>query len=303
MILQHKLALALTLALTAAAAKADPMVYTLGDGGQFGTINLSTGAFTPIGPGIAVATGGLVPGPGGTLLSLNFNGDLNSINPATGVLSTIGATGLGDCSLPSSPCGSNSANIIGNVGSSIYATDLANNLYTINPATGAATLVGATGMPGVSFVPHAAVPGDPDGSFYIYDETLFGYAGKLYANFDAGIFDPVTFTPTQLIAPDLYQINTSTGVATLLSPTDFGLAGITDINGTLYAFSLPTSTAVTLNLANGSTSYISDTDSAAGLIVGATAASSTPEPASLALVGTGLAAIAAGIRRRQWAKC
>ncbi len=51
MILRHKLALALTLALTAAAAKADPIVYILGDSGQFGTVNLSTGSFTPIGPG------------------------------------------------------------------------------------------------------------------------------------------------------------------------------------------------------------------------------------------------------------
>jgi hypothetical protein len=299
MMLQHKLALALALTLTAAAAKAVPIVYTIGDSGQFGSVDLSTGAFTAIGPGIGAGTGGLVLGPGGTLLSLGFNGDLNSINPATGVLSTIGATGLGDCSLPSSPCGTNSANIIGNVGSSLYATDLANSLYAINPATGAATLVGATGIPGLPFIPHASVPGDPDGSFYIFDETLFGYGGKLYANFDAGIFDPITFTPTTLIAPDLYQINTTTGVATLLSSTDFGLAGITDVDGTLYAFSLPTSTVVTLNLADGSTGYVSDSDPAAGLVGGAIAPSPTPEPASLALAGTGLAALAAGIRRRR----
>ncbi len=302
MILQHKLALALTLALTAAAAKASPIVYTLGDGGQFGTVNLSTGAFTPIGPGITVGTGGLVNGPGGTLLTLGFNGDLNTIDPATGILSTIGATGLGDCSLPSSPCGPNSANVIGNVGSNFYATDFANNLYTINPATGAGTLIGATGIPAITFVPHSPVAGDPDGSFYVYDEFLFSHAGKLYANIDTGIFDPVTFTPTQLIAPALYQINPSTGVATFLSATDFGLAGITDADGTLYAFSLPTSTVVTLNLADGSTGYVSDADPSAGLVGGA-AAAATPEPASLALVGTGLAAIAAGIRRKEWSKC
>lgn len=299
MILRHKLVLALTLALTSAASKADPLVYTIGDGGQFGTTNLSTGAFTSIGPGIAVGTGGLVQGPGGTLLSLGFNGDLNSINPTTGILSTVGATGLGDCSLPSSPCGSNSANIIGKVGSTLYATDLANNLYTINPSNGAATLVGATGIPGLSFVPHAPVPGDPDGSFYIYDESLFGYGGKLYANFDTGIFDPMTFTPTQLIGPDLYQINTSTGAATILSPTDFGLASITDVAGTLYAFSLPTSSLVTLNLADGKTTYVSDTDPAGGMVGGSTPLSPTPEPASLGLVGTGLATLAAAIRRRK----
>jgi hypothetical protein len=302
MILRRKLVLALALVLSTAAAKADPVVYVLGDSGQFGTVNLFTGSFTPIGPGIPVGTGGLVQGPGGTLLSLGFDGHLNSINPSTGVLSSIGATGLGDCTLPSSPCGLNSANILGKLGSEIYATDLANNLYSVNPTTGVATLIGATGIPGLPFIPHAPVPGDPDGSFYIYDEILFDFGGNLYANFDTGIFDPTTFTPTQLIAPELYEINTLTGLATSINPTTFGLEGITNVNGTLYAFDLPLSSVVTLNLADGSTSYVSDADPAAGLITSATAASPVPEPASLALVGSGLAAIAAGIRRRHWAQ-
>jgi PEP-CTERM motif len=299
MILQHKLALALTLALSTAAANADNLVYVLGDGGQFGTVNLSTGSFTPIGPGISVGSGGLVQGSGGNLLSLGFNGDLNSITPSTGALSVVGATGLGDCSLPTSPCGLNSANIIGKVGSNLYATDLANNLYSVNPTTGAATLIGPTGIPGLPFIPHAPVPGDPDGSFYIYDESLFNFNGNLYANFDTGIFDPTTFTPTPLIAPELYEINTLTGLATAITPTAFGLGTITNVNGTLYAFDLPLGSVVTLNLADGSISHVSDTDPTAGLVGGATAAASpVPEPASFALVGTGLAAIAAGIRRR-----
>lgn len=295
-----KLALSLVLALSSAVARADSLVYVIGDGGQFGTVDLTTGSFTPIGSGLSVGTGGLVPGPGGSLLSLGFDGTLNSINPATGILSGVGATGLGDCTLPSSPCGLNSANILGEVGSKVYATDLANNLYSVNPATGAATLIGATGIPAVPFIPHAPVPGDPNGSCYIYDESLFGYAGKLYANFDYGTFDPTTFTPSPLLGASLYQIDTSTGIATKLSPTAFGLGSIADVAGTLYAFDLPLGSVVTLNLANGGTRYVSDTDPAAGLVGGSSAVSPVPEPASLALVGTGFAAIAAGVRKRYW---
>jgi hypothetical protein len=301
MILRRKLVLALTLALSTAAANADPLVYVLGGSGQFGTMNLSTGSFTPIGPGISVGTGGLVQGPSGTLLSLGFDGNLNRINPTTGALSTVGATGLGDCSLLTSPCGSNSANIIGKVGSNLYATDLANNLYSVNPTTGAATLIGATGIPGVPFIPLSPVPGDPDGSFYFYSESLFDYGGNLYANFDTGMFDPVTFTPTQLIAPELYEINTLTGLATTITPTTSGLTTITNVNGTVFGFAF-NGQVLNLNMADGSTTYVSDTDPAVGLVGGATAASPVPEPASLALVGSGLAAIAAGIRRRHWSQ-
>lgn len=299
MALHHKLALSFTLALTVTAAHASSLVYTLGDGGQFGTVNLSTGSFVPIGSGIPVGMGGLVQGPGGNLLSLGFDGNLYSINPATGGFSTVGATGLGDCSTPASPCGSNSTNIIGNVGSNLYATDLANNLYAIDPTTGAATLIGATGIPALPFIPHAPVPGDPDGSFYIYDESLFSHDGSLYANFDAGIFDPLTFTPTSLIAPMLYRIDTTTGIASILSPTDFGLAGFADVDGTVYGFSLPTSSIVTLDLSDGSTTYVSDADPAAGLVGGATAVAPTPEPSSLALMATGLLGMAAALRRKQ----
>jgi hypothetical protein len=298
MILQHKFVLTLTLALASASAHADSLVYVLTDSAQFGTVNLGTGAFNPIGPGIPVGGTGLVQGPGGTFLTLSFNGNLTSINPSTGTASIVGATGLADCTLTSSPCGLHSANVLGKLGATVYATDFAQNLYSVDTTTGHATLIGATGIPAVTFIPHDLVPGDPDGSFYIYDESLFSSGGNLYMDFDTGTFDPTTFTPTPVIAANLYQINPTTGAATLITPNMFGLAAINDVNGTAYAFDLPDSQIVTLNLSNGNTSVVSNTDPNAGLINGASVAA-TPEPASLALVGTGLAAMAAVIRKRR----
>ena len=295
MILQPKLAFALTLALTTAAASATPLVYVLNDSAQFGIVDLGTGAFNPIGPGIPVGGEGLVPGPAGTFLTLTFTGDLASINASTGMSSVVGPTGLADCALPSSPCGLHSANGLGKFGANLYATDFANNLYSVDPATGAATLIGATGIPAVTFIPHDPVAGDPN-SIYIYDETMFSSGGNLYIGFDTGILDTTTFTPTQVIAPELYKINPTTGAATPITAVPFGLGTITDVNGTPYAFSIPTGQILTLNLTNGSTTYASDLDPNAGLIDGAVAP--VPEPTSLALVGTGLAAIASYVKRR-----
>jgi PEP-CTERM motif len=296
MILQHKLVLALTLALTVAAAHADPLGYVLNDSAQFGSVDLGTGTFNPIGPGIPVGGTGLVPGSGGSFVTLTFAGDLVSINRTTGVASLVGATGLTDCSFPSSPCGLHSANVLGKLGANLYATDFAQNLYSIDPATGHATLIGATGVPAVDFIPHDSVPGDPD-SIYIYDEGMFSYGGNLYLSFDTGTLDLTTFTPTPVIAPDLYQINPATGAATLITSFPFGIGALNDVNGTLYGFNIPDGQVVTLNLSNGNTSFVSDLDPAAGIIDGA--AAPVPEPTSLALVGTGLATIAAALRRRR----
>jgi hypothetical protein len=267
-----------------AVGSAAPIVYVV-NGQQFGTLDIGSGAFSAVGPGIPEGTGGLVPGPNGSLFTLTFSGDLDSINPTTGVASLVGATGLADCSTPSSPCGPKSANTIGNLGGTIYATDFANNLYSVNPSTGHATLIGPTGMPAVTFIPDAS---NPDGTFDGFDEALFSANGKLYANFDAININPSPFTVTPLISPDLYQINPSTGLATLIGPTTLTLGAAVDLNGTVYAFDDMASEILSLNLANGNTSFVGNFDPNAGVIDGAAA---TPEPASIALALIGIAAL------------
>ncbi len=69
------------------------------------------------------------------------------------------------------------------------------------------------------------------------------------------------------------------------------------MNGTFYAFENMTSQVVTLDLTNGKTSLVSNFDPAAGIIDGAFAV--TPEPASIALAGIGMAVLVVCRRQRR----
>ncbi len=291
MLTQQKLMVSLALVLFTVPVSADSLVYVVGR--QFGAVDLATGAFQQIGPDLLNGETGLVPGPNGTLLSLAFSGELNSINPATGATRVVGPTGLADCATPMSPCGPTSANTLGELAGMVFATDIHNNLYKVNPLTGVATLIGPTGIPAIPFIPTTT---NPDGSFNFYDEGLFGAGGKLYATFNTGTINPVTGMITHVIAPNLYQIDPTTGLTTLVAPTTFSLGAVADVNGTLYAFENDTHQVVTLDLTNGKTSVVTNFDPAVGIVAGASPV--TPEPASFALAGIGIAAIV-GFRRRR----
>ena len=286
MLNQRKLFMALSLALFAASASAGPIVYTVSINynnftGQFGTMDLTTGAFNQIGPVIADPLDGLMPGPNGKLISLSESGNLDSVNPVTGAVSVIGATGLGDL-----------AGVTAEFNGTVYATDLYNNFYSVNTTTGVASLIGPTGLP---ICPSLISPVE------VSDETLFTANGKLYATFD-GIN---LMNSTLVDPPELYQINPVTGVATLVGATALGLQAVVQINGTAYGLDFdPTgqNTVLSLNLANGNTTFLNDYASspvAGGVNAFAvTGASPTPEPASFALVGIGIALVACRRRRR-----
>ncbi len=259
----------------------------------FGTFDTATGAFRQIGPGTEGSTG-LVSGPNGQLISLGFSGSLNSIDPVTGATTRIGPTGLSDCSDPiSSPCGPKSANALGSVGGQIYATDFDNRLYQINAVTGAATLIGPTGIPALPFTP---ITTNPDNTLNAYDESIFGANGNLYATFDAITVSLDTFTLSVVIPPNLYRINPKTGATTLIGVTDLGLSTVAAANGVYYAFNAGTNQVVTLDLVTGRTSGVIDFDPSIGIVTGAVA---TPEPASAALAVLGFAGLAVYARRKE----
>ena len=274
-------------------ARADPVVDVITSSLQIGEMDLATGAFTPSGS-IPPTIQYLAPGSGGSLLTMDFSGSLDRINPSTGARTAIGPTGFSDCTTPASPCGSHSQLSFGSAEGTLYATDFANNLYTVNPTTGKATLVGPTGLPAVPFIPAST---NPDGSFNFYDENLFGLGGKLYVNYDAGIFNPATSTLTTVISAALYELDPTTGHATTVGATDFGMVTVANINGTIYGFQgPPIDTILALNVANGNTTTVGDIDPLLGLIGGA-APAAVPEPGSIALAMIGLISVCAWRRK------
>ena len=209
----------LAFALATTVAHADPFCFTSSTAhSNLATIDLSTGAFQQIGPPQPEAGSfGLATTPDGSLRTFAYSGNVYSINPTTGAPALVGASGLDDCATVASPCGPTSASTLGNYAGKIYATDFQNSLYSINPATGAATLIGPTGILGIPFVPGSF---NPDGTINFYDQAIFGSPTGLYVTFDAFVFDLNTFTVVStVISPELYQIDPSSGAATLVCPT------------------------------------------------------------------------------------
>jgi hypothetical protein len=285
-------ALGLSVAWLATAASAAPVVYVVNGNDQFGTVDLASGAFRAIGAPTPEGQANLVWAPNGSLFSLTYSGNLETINPATGVTAVIGRTGLGF----------NAFDLAG-VGGKLYATDFSNNLYSVNPNTGAATLIGATGMPPDPTIPFTI---NPDGTWNLCDETLYGVSRKLYATFDSFRIDPNTLAIKTVVPPNLYWIDPSTGVATLIGPTSLNLGASVGVSSNFYAFRIvPTgwtpfgplnrSELDTLNLTNGGTAFAGNIDPSAGAIFGV---APTPEPATLSMLAIGTLKALARWRRR-----
>ncbi len=235
---------------SASVCSADLTDYVVTSGGQFGTVSLTTGAYTYI-ANLGFAPDGLARMPDGTLYAVDWSTNLRTIDTSTGASSVIGSLGNGIQGIVSSPTGT----LYGYSGSA---------LYTINQASGAATLVGAFG------------------ASFSQDSMAFDSSGNAYL--EGGGTSGNT---------SLYRINTATGAATVLGGTSYRITALDYEQGRLYGFA--TNGYVDwINTATGAATpaagiYLSDPRAPVpqGLFVGAVSATAVPEPGSLVLLAVG----------------
>lgn len=271
MLIQSLLFVMLGLFLLPVSASAAPLVYVVNLNQQFGTLDLATGAFHPIGAPAPEQLAGLVWGPDGSLYTIfALSGSLVKINPSTGNMGVVGLTGLG----------SNVFSFAG-VEGKLYVTDFNNNIYSVDRRTGVATLIHATGIPPDPTVPFTF---NADGTFNLCDESFYGVNGQLYATFDSFDFnpnaDPNFLVVNPKVHPKLYRIDPSTGEATPIGRTDMQLVSSVAVDGKFYGFrgvltgfsgGFPQaySELVTIDLDSGKISYVMPLDPALGPVFGA----------------------------------
>lgn len=271
LLIQSSLIVMLGLFLLPASASAAPLVYVVNLNQQFGTVDLATGKFQPIGAFAPEPLAGLVWGPDESLYTIfTLSGSLAKINPSTGTMKVVGLTGLGP----------NVFSFAG-VEGKLYVTDFNNNIYSVDRHTGFATLMRATGIPPDPTVPFTF---NADGTFNLCDESFYGVNGKLYATFDSFDFNP-NAGPNFLVVnpkvrPKLYRIDPSTGEATPIGHTDIALVSSVAVDGKFYGFRgvltgfsggfpLGYSELVTIDLDSGKISYVMPLDPALGPVFGA----------------------------------
>ncbi len=201
---------------TPPSARAQSTVYAMTNTGVFGTLNLSSGAFTQLGnSGVAPAGMG---GFGNSLFIAGFeNHTLYLVNPANGSVTAIGNGSLTYYDLGATP-------------SSLYAIGTDSNLYTINAATGASTLVGPTGLnisgSTLGLSSNGAVlylTVDSGSGSVLYSVNTTTGAATAIGNTELSRIDAMVYANGLLYAAPrngtLYTLNTSTGAATFVANT------------------------------------------------------------------------------------
>lgn len=274
-------AVALSAAILPGTASAGPVVYVAGTGNEFGTLDLTTGAFTQIAmlnlPGGPSVDNMYAMGVGsdGHLYGLDsaLNASLYQIDTTTGGLTSLGTTGQSAIGGTTDSAGT----------MFVLSQSFADStFYTLTPPSTTTNVVGPTGL----FLAQGLVAVTADGS------QLFATA----YNQTSGLYD-------------LYSVNVTTGVATDIGATSYGgtnyqpLSGLF-VNGTLYGFDA-NNDIFTINTSTGALTLIGSVSglgsgdylSAAAVVGGQT----IPEPSGV-VMGL-IAVVAVGsvglLRRRQ----
>jgi hypothetical protein len=198
-------------------------VYVVANSGQFGQLNLSTGAYTLIGNPPSNVVGGLGFGPGGQLYGFGLDNNLYKLDsvgngtlvgPATG-LSHGGGWGFGGAS-----------------DGTLYAQG-AGVMYTLDPTTGAPTVLGNEGFDSGS-CPVTDASGnlflDQNGSGELYSINKTTGAGTAIGHMaTASTVDAMAWAGGAMyaidFAGDIYRVNTSTAAVTLVATSNPGVSG------------------------------------------------------------------------------
>ncbi len=214
----------------ASAARADDIAYMINAQNQFGTIDLNSGNFSLIGissmPTYVSAGLGVA---GGKIYTAPYTGNtLYQVNPTNGTLTSVGNGLLQYYALGSTTSGLFALGVYTSANNGPLF-----NLYSVDPSSGAATLIGPVGAIGPSSA----------WSLSTGSSTLY-----LVDNFN------------------LYSLDTNSGAATRIggaSETNLTSAALVYENGTLYAgvdsCNPPCNVSVwTLNTASGASTYVAD---------------------------------------------
>ena len=245
------------------ALRADSFAYIVTGTQDFGTVDLNTGAFTRTGSLSQYSYG--LGEINNTLYSVgNQNSDtLYTVNTSNGALTAVGNTGVAIFEMGSTTNG-------------LFGLGQNNtDLYSINPVTGVATLIGATG---------------------VTNRTTSGLsvgAGGLYYY----VSGPTSST--------LYLLNTSTGAATLIGSSFPGvcLKNSAYENNTLYSLSgycFAGSETYSVNVTTGATQFVANGIGYNDLTgLAPVLETATPEPTSAILLTTGLSLAAVILRAKR----
>jgi len=255
-----------TLAAGAKPAKAaDPTAYIVGSGNEFGTLDLTTGAFSEI--GVLPISGnifGMGFGPDGVLYGLDSavpSASLYSIDTNTANVINLGPVGQSAVDATADEAGE----------LFVLSQDVNAIYYTLNPPGTTANVVGPTGLQSQGL---AAVTAD---------------GATLYTN--------------ALVAADtgeLESIDTTTGAATPIGLLgDANLVNGLFLDGTLYGFDDVNDAIDTIDTTTGATTQIATYALPNGDFIDGSAPvpAPVPEPASFPLLAAALIALSI-LRRR-----